>query len=101
MSRARRIPWEAAGVGPEPSGSLRERRDQRLAEVRIREGESFESLLKRFARRVQHEGILREIKRRRHFEKPSIMRKRKRSAKLHKSRRNTNGRYSSGRFSRS
>jgi len=70
-----------------------------LAEVRAQEGESFESLLKRFTRRVQHEGILREIKRRRHFEPPSIMRKRKRSAKLRKSRRNTNGRYSRRLFS--
>jgi len=69
-----------------------------LAEVRVREGESFESLLKRFTTRVQHEGILREIKRRRHFEKPGIMRKRKEAAKLRKSRRNTNGRYTSRRF---
>lgn len=69
-----------------------------MAEVHIREGESFESLLKRFTRRVQHEGVLREFKRRRHFEAPSIKRKRKEAVKLRKSRRNTNGRYSSRRF---
>jgi len=49
------------------------------------ENESFESLLKRFNKRVQHDGILSEIRRREHFEKPSIKRKRKEAAKRRKS----------------
>jgi ribosomal protein S21 len=36
-------------------------------EVRIREGESQDSLLRRFQRMVQVEGILREAKGHRHF----------------------------------
>ena len=45
------------------------------------EGEKFESLLKRFSRKVQQDGILAELRRREHYEKPSIKRKRKKSAK--------------------
>ena len=47
--------------------------------------ESFESLLKRFNKRVQQDGILREARRREYFEKPSIKRKRKKASKRRKS----------------
>ena len=47
--------------------------------------ESFESLLKRFNRRVQQDGILAERRRREFYEKPSIKRKRKEAAKRRKS----------------
>ena len=52
-----------------------------MAEVMVGDNESFESLLKRFNRRVQQMGILSEIRRREHYEKPSVRRKRKRAAK--------------------
>jgi small subunit ribosomal protein S21 len=52
-----------------------------LAEVMAGENESFESLLKRFNRRVQQTGILSELRRREHYEKPSVRRKRKRAAR--------------------
>ncbi len=52
-----------------------------MAEVVAGDNESFESLLKRFNRRVQQTGILSEIRRREHYEKPSVRRKRKRAAK--------------------
>jgi len=42
---------------------------------------SFESLLKRFNKRVQQTGIMSELRRREHYEKPSVKRKRKRAAK--------------------
>ena len=48
-------------------------------------GESFESLLKRFNRMVQQTGILSEVRRREHYEKPSVKRKRKEAAKRRKS----------------
>ena len=57
--------------------------------MRAHEGENFESLLKRFNKRVQTEGILREIKRRARFEPPSVKRKKKEAAKRRKSRRNS------------
>lgn len=46
--------------------------------------ESFESLLRRFGRRVQQDGILSEIRHREYFEKPSVKRKRKAAAKRRK-----------------
>ena len=49
------------------------------------ENESFESLLKRFNKRVQQDGVLAEIRHREFFEKPSIKRKRKEAAKRRKS----------------
>ena len=48
------------------------------------QGESFESLLRRFSKKVQQDGILAEIRRRGHFEKPSVKRKRKEAAKKRK-----------------
>ena len=48
-----------------------------MAEVRIQEGESIESALRRFKRKVEKSGILTELRKRQHFEKPSVKRKRK------------------------
>ncbi|MFC2017407.1 30S ribosomal protein S21 [Chloroflexota bacterium] len=48
------------------------------------ENESFESLLKRFNRKVQHAGIMSEVRRREHYEKPSVKRKRKAAASRRK-----------------
>jgi small subunit ribosomal protein S21 len=47
--------------------------------------ESFESLLRRFSRKVQQDGILAEVRRRGSYEKPSVKRKRKEAAKRRKS----------------
>ena len=52
-----------------------------MTEVMAGNNESFESLLKRFNRRVQQTGILSEVRRREHYEKPSVRRKRKRAVK--------------------
>ena len=56
-----------------------------MANVVANENETFESLLKRFSRRVQQDGILSEVHRRGHYEKPSLKRKRKEAAKRRKS----------------
>ena len=48
-----------------------------MADILAKENEGFESLLKRFNRSVQLSGILSEIRRREHYEKPSARRKRK------------------------
>ena len=47
--------------------------------------ESFESLLKRFNKKVQQAGILSELRHREYFEKPSVRRKRKEIARRRKS----------------
>jgi len=54
-------------------------------EVRLQEGESFESFLRRFVKRVQQDGILSEARRRQHFEPPSVLRKKRAAAKFRKS----------------
>jgi small subunit ribosomal protein S21 len=60
-----------------------------LAEVTPGTEESFDSLLKRFNRKVQQDGILAELRRREHYEKPSVKRKRKKAAKKRGSARST------------
>ena len=56
-----------------------------MSNVTLSEGEPFESMLKRFNKKVQQDGILSEIRRRDHFESPSVRRKRKAAAKRRKS----------------
>ncbi len=56
-----------------------------MAEVKAEHNESFDSLLRRFNRKVQQDGILSETRRREFYEKPSIKRKRKEAAKRRKS----------------
>ena len=46
--------------------------------------ESFESLLKRFNKKVQQSGILAEARHREYFEKPSVKHKRKEAARKRK-----------------
>ena len=60
-----------------------------MAKVKAEENESFESLLKRFNKVVQQGGVLAEIRRREHYEKPSVKRKRKEAAKRRKSARSS------------
>ena len=47
-----------------------------MPSVQVRDDESFESALRRFKRKCEKAGILTELKKRQHFEKPSIKRKR-------------------------
>ncbi len=45
--------------------------------VRIRDNESFENALKKFKKQCEKEGILSEIKKREHYDKPSVKKKKK------------------------
>ena len=45
--------------------------------VRVKENESFESALKRFKKQCEKAGILSDVKKREHYEKPSVRRKKK------------------------
>ena len=45
--------------------------------VTVREDEHFENALRRFKRKCEKSGVLTELKKRQHFEKPSVKRKRK------------------------
>ena len=59
-----------------------------MSEVKVSDHESFETALKRFNRKLQQDGILAEARRREHYEKPSVKRKRKAAAKQRKAVRN-------------
>lgn len=48
-----------------------------MAEVRVRKNESLDQALRRFKRDCSKDGVLAEVKKRRHYEKPSIKRKKK------------------------
>jgi small subunit ribosomal protein S21 len=45
--------------------------------VIVKENEPFESALRRFKKQCEKTGILSEIKKREHYEKPSVKRKKK------------------------
>jgi small subunit ribosomal protein S21 len=60
-----------------------------VTRVIVEDGQSFEDAFRLFKKKVQRDRILSEVRRRRFFEKPSVIRKRKKAAKLRKSRRQT------------
>jgi len=59
------------------AGSRRKEVIPTVSEVKVREGETFESALRRFNKKIKQNGILSEVRRREHYEKPSVRRKRK------------------------
>ena len=55
--------------------------------IHVKEDESFENALRRFKRKCEKSGILSELKKRQHYEKPSVRRKRKALAARKKAKR--------------
>ncbi|MFA5634373.1 MAG: 30S ribosomal protein S21 [Anaerovoracaceae bacterium] len=51
-----------------------------MAQVVVREGENLESALKRFKRSCAKDGVMSELRKREHYEKPSVKRKKKSEA---------------------
>lgn len=51
-----------------------------MAEIRVRENESLDSALRRFKRDLAKSGILAEVKKRKHYEKPGVKRRKKAEA---------------------
>jgi small subunit ribosomal protein S21 len=51
-----------------------------MSEVRIGKTESIDSALRRFKRSCQKSGVLSEVRKREHYEKPSVKRKKKSEA---------------------
>ena len=78
MLRGLRAPAGSAG---KPGRAVDRKERRRLAEVRVGENETFESALRRFNKKIQQSGILAEARRREHYEKPSVKRKRKEAKK--------------------
>lgn len=48
-----------------------------LSYVKLREGEGFEQAFRRFKKSCEKSGVLSEVKKREHYEKPSIRLKKK------------------------
>ncbi len=51
-----------------------------MIHIKVRENETFEKALKRFTKACEKSGLMAEIKKHQHFEKPSERRKRKENA---------------------
>jgi small subunit ribosomal protein S21 len=48
-----------------------------LSQVEVKKDESFESALRRFKKKIEQDGILREVRDRKHYEKPSERKRKK------------------------
>lgn len=51
-----------------------------MTEIRLKKGESVDRALRRLKKRVDREGTLKDVRSKRHYEKPSERRRRKQKA---------------------
>ncbi|MBR4556999.1 MAG: 30S ribosomal protein S21 [Clostridiales bacterium] len=51
-----------------------------MSEIKVKEGESLDSALRSFKRSCAKSGVLAEVRKREHYEKPSVKRKKKSEA---------------------
>lgn len=51
-----------------------------MSEIKVRENESVDSALRRFKRQTSRDGVIKEVRKREHYEKPSVKRKKKSEA---------------------
>ena len=51
-----------------------------MSEIRVKPDESLDSALRRFKRSCAKSGVLAEVRKREHYEKPSVRRKKKSEA---------------------
>jgi len=57
------------------------RREGKLvSETKVRKNETIDAALRRFKRSIAKDGVLAEVKKRKHYEKPSVKRKKKSEA---------------------
>jgi len=57
------------------------RREGKLvSETKVKKNETIDSALRRFKRSIAKDGVLAEVKKRKHYEKPSVKRKKKSEA---------------------
>ncbi len=57
-----------------------EGRFKEMSEIRVKDNESLDSALRRFKRSCAKAGVLSEVRKREHYEKPSVRRKKKSEA---------------------
>ena len=51
-----------------------------MSQVKVKENETLDSALRRFKRQTSRDGIIQEVRKREHYEKPSVARKKKSEA---------------------
>ena len=51
-----------------------------MSEIRVRDNESLDSALRRWKKSCARSGVLAEVRKREHYEKPSVRRKKKSEA---------------------
>ncbi len=51
-----------------------------MSDIRVKENETIDSALRRFKRATAKSGVLAEVRKREHYEKPSVRRKKKSEA---------------------
>ena len=51
-----------------------------MSEIHVKDNETLESALRRFKRQCARAGVLAEVRKREHYEKPSVKRKKKSEA---------------------
>ena len=80
-SAARRVHTDALKCAGRSNWVLRSEEEggeiKNMPLVHVKEDETFENALRRFKRKCEKSGILSELKKRQHYEKPSTKRKRK------------------------
>jgi len=48
-----------------------------LPKINLRDNEPLERALRRFKKKIEREGIIKQVKARKHYEKPSVKKRRK------------------------
>ena len=51
-----------------------------MSQVKLKENESLDNALRRFKRQTSKDGVIQEVRKREHYEKPSVRRKKKSEA---------------------
>ncbi len=51
-----------------------------MSQVRVKENESLDNALRRFKKQTARDGVIQEVRKREHYEKPSVKRKKKSEA---------------------
>ena len=73
MQRKNAHPTQKSVVTQEKEGNIR------MSEIKVNNG-NIEDALKRFKRQCARNGVLQEVRKREHYEKPSVKRKKKSEA---------------------
>ena len=81
ISASERVEYQAAYFRIFYKSLVCRRREMRyiMPEIEVKKNEPFESALRRFKRKIEQEGVLREVRDRKHYEKPSERKRKKRS----------------------